>query len=66
MFTTTNNHQAVGAIIGRSGHRIGEIRSTSQAEISIGPNVPKTPTRLITVKGMASSVQTAVYLICKM
>lgn len=60
--------QTVGAIIGRGGSRISEIRQKSSADISIG-QINKfessATNRIITVKGNLPEVQTACVLICK-
>ncbi|KAH9512041.1 hypothetical protein DERF_010454 [Dermatophagoides farinae] len=70
------NHKVVGAIIGRGGNRIKEIRIKTQADISIdqmkssggggGGNTSSSAgsTRSITVKGLYNDVQAAVSMIC--
>lgn len=66
--------KVVGAIIGRGGNRIKEIRIKTQADISIdqmknssGGNPSSSAggsTRSITVKGLYNDVQAAVSMIC--
>ena len=55
--------QVVGAIIGKGGSKIREIRQLSQAQIKIADNIPGTTERMITMSGTPEAVQMAHYLI---
>lgn len=68
--TITVPNRVVGAIIGRGGSRISEIRAKSLADISIGQmnksgQLNNSHDRLITVKGFLPEVQNACVMICK-
>ena len=53
----------MGAVIGKGGASINEIRSMSGADIKIGDNEPGNPMRLVTVTGSPEQIQLAQYLI---
>jgi len=55
--------QIIGAIIGRGGTKIKEIRQMSQAQIKIAENLPGQTERTITMTGTPEGVQTALYMI---
>lgn len=55
----------VGAIMGKGGYRIKEIRMSTYAEINIAKSKSPDNNRLITVKGLKSDVQRCVILIKK-
>lgn len=52
-----------GAIIGRGGAKINEIRTLSQAQVKIAERVPGAVERTITMTGTPEAVQMALYLI---
>lgn len=55
----------VGAIMGKGGYRIKEIRMSTYAEINIAKSKSPDNNRLITIKGLGTDVQRAVALIKK-
>lgn len=52
-----------GAIMGRGGSRIKQIRLDSGAEIKIDPALPGQEDRIITIRGTPEQIQTAQYLL---
>lgn len=56
-------NEMMGAVIGKAGASINEIRSMSGADIKIGDNEPGNPMRLVTVTGSPEQIQLAQYLI---
>eukprot|EP00040_Diaphanoeca_grandis_P024120 m.132275 g.132275 ORF g.132275 m.132275 type:complete len:378 (+) comp29597_c3_seq1:256-1389(+) len=57
------SNEIIGAIIGRAGSKINEIRQISQAQIKIADKVPGAPDRTIIMSGSPEAVQMAQYLI---
>jgi hypothetical protein len=55
--------QVIGAIIGRAGTKIKEIRTQSGAVVKIADNVPGQTERVVTMTGTPQAVQMAYYLI---
>eukprot|EP00057_Strongylocentrotus_purpuratus_P012396 XP_011666870.1 PREDICTED: heterogeneous nuclear ribonucleoprotein K-like isoform X1 [Strongylocentrotus purpuratus] len=53
----------VGAVIGRGGERIRNIRSRSQAEIEIANPLPEAEDRVITIRGTQEQVSHAQFLL---
>lgn len=53
----------IGAIIGRGGSKIKEIRQTSGAQVKIADNIPGQAERVVTMTGTPQAVQMAYYLI---
>jgi len=57
------SNEVVGAIIGRAGSKINEIRQTSGAQVKIADKVPGAVERTIIMSGTPEAVQMAQYLI---
>lgn len=55
--------QLAGAIIGKGGARIREIRSESGAGITIEEPLPGSNDRIITITGQPSQIKMAQYLL---
>merc|ERR1719352_485505 len=56
-------NESMGAVIGRAGATINQIRSMSGAKVDIAQSVPGMPMRLVTVTGTPDQIQMAQYLI---
>merc|ERR1719261_375729 len=56
-------NESMGAVIGRAGATINQIRQMSQAKVDIAQSVPGMPMRLVTVTGTPDQIQMAQYLI---
>lgn len=56
-------NEMMGAVIGKAGAAINEIRTMSGSDIKIGDNEPGNPMRLVTVTGSPEQIQLAQYLI---
>eukprot|EP00041_Stephanoeca_diplocostata_P033366 m.1101404 g.1101404 ORF g.1101404 m.1101404 type:complete len:424 (+) comp24323_c0_seq3:207-1478(+) len=52
-----------GALIGKGGYKINEIRQMSQAHVKIAERVPGASERVVTVTGTPEAVQLAIYLV---
>uniref|UniRef100_A0A5K3FRD1 Heterogeneous nuclear ribonucleoprotein K n=1 Tax=Mesocestoides corti TaxID=53468 RepID=A0A5K3FRD1_MESCO len=60
--TTTQvsiNNRLVGAIMGRGGKRLNQVRSVSAAEIKVSPLDPCSEDRIITITGTPEQIQSA-------
>ena len=55
--------QLAGAIIGKGGSRIRQIRQESGAGITIDEAMPGSNDRIITITGMQEQIQNAQYLL---
>ena len=55
--------QLAGAIIGKGGSRITEIRRQSNAQIVIDEPLPGSSDRIITITGTQQQIQNAQYLL---
>ena len=56
------SNEVVGAIIGRAGSKINEIRQTSGAQVKIADKVPGAVERTIIMSGTPEAVQMAQYV----
>ncbi|KAJ8599491.1 hypothetical protein CTAYLR_010439 [Chrysophaeum taylorii] len=56
-------NESMGAVIGRGGSTINQIRQMSGAKVDIAQSVPGMPMRLVTVTGTPDQIQMAQYLI---
>ena len=56
-------NESMGAVIGRAGATINQIRQMSGAKVDIAQSVPGMPMRLVTVTGTPDQIQMAQYLI---
>ena len=56
-------NESMGAVIGRAGATINQIRQMSGAKVDIAQSVPGMPMRLVTVTGTPEQIQMAQYLI---
>lgn len=55
--------EIAGALIGKGGYKINEIRQMSQAHVKIAERVPGAMERVVTVTGTPEAVQLAIYLV---
>jgi len=56
-------NESMGAVIGRAGATINQIRQMSGAKVDIAQSVPGMPMRLVTITGTPDQIQMAQYLI---
>lgn len=56
-------NELVGAVIGKSGHKINEIRQNSGSSVKIEEPIPGVAERLVTIHGTQESNQMALYLL---